>query len=884
MNRWIPGIVIGLVLLLSAVYSTPTLVGAPPDDDEGDFPSRVERLRGLAEVWGMVYYFHPALRDPQKQKAWETELLHAIPSVEAAETVEEYVMALQGMIAKLSDGGTTVLFSGEVDENGELVSSSLPIRLSRIDGQVVISAIDASAPGTELLAGGMEVLSVDGVPVEEYLVKWLPVASGRTERLKCAWLFERLLSGQPGSEAAVVVRDAAGKECSVDLARPDLDWNVSPPSLTVESVGDGRYVHVSMPSVLCPITGTPGIYSLYGLAEQFSQFMSESDHDGVILDLRAGAMEFGSSFFVDIPLPQMLAWFIDDPWLTSAGYAQRMHEGLQNPIRSMLSDSYGGAWTVRSGAAFGQSWEAFDDSPLVVLVDRGSFPSVAEYLAPLRESQRAVIIGEVGTWPMRQSYTYPLPGGLGFRLRLSVPWDGEGEVRLPVVEVSPSVEDLRSRRDVALETAVTILDDWKNRDALATTTVPPVGEPLAERPWPADSSLSHEERLLGLFKLWSAIRYFYPFPEMIAGDWNEVLSEFIPRVAAADDDYAHYHELQHMMARINDGHAFLGAGFPAQYRPPIEIREIEGEAVIVSIDRNQSFQNPDLAGLEVGMIVTEVDGKPIADCVEERLLWVPGATPQHRRYWAHNQLLTGPESTLVKLRVENGEGDARRAVLVRTVQTLTSDPSSTWGWLSEEIGFIDLTRIDNTGLEQAIGEFVEADGLVVDLRGYPSSVGVGMALDFFMDQAATVALIQIPLIYSPDADERGWRAISQRMGSGAIEAFEGAVVILTDVRAVSAAEYAQFSLLDSDRIVIVGEPTAGTTGNITYVEIPGPAYAGLTGEKVLHADGRPFQGIGILPDVGVHPTIQGIREGRDEILEKGIEVLCELIAQRRGND
>ena len=43
--------------------------------------------------------------------------------------------------------------------------------------------------------------------------------------------------------------------------------------------------------------------------------------------------------------------------------------------------------------------------------------------------------------------------------------------------------------------------------------------------------------------------------------------------------------------------------------------------------------------------------------------------------------------------------------------------------------------------------------------------------------------------------------------------------------------------------------------------------------KVLKHDGSQHHGIGILPTVPVAQTLKGVREGRDEVLEKGIEVV-----------
>ncbi len=54
---------------------------------------------------------------------------------------------------------------------------------------------------------------------------------------------------------------------------------------------------------------------------------------------------------------------------------------------------------------------------------------------------------------------------------------------------------------------------------------------------------------------------------------------------------------------------------------------------------------------------------------------------------------------------------------------------------------------------------------------------------------------------------------------------------------------------------------------------PGNIVLRFTGMGVRHADGRQLQRKGIQPHIRVDPTIDGIRNGRDEILEKAIEFL-----------
>jgi C-terminal processing protease CtpA/Prc len=42
---------------------------------------------------------------------------------------------------------------------------------------------------------------------------------------------------------------------------------------------------------------------------------------------------------------------------------------------------------------------------------------------------------------------------------------------------------------------------------------------------------------------------------------------------------------------------------------------------------------------------------------------------------------------------------------------------------------------------------------------------------------------------------------------------------------------------------------------------------------IYYPDGKETQRVGIVPDIEVKPTIQGVREGRDELMEKAVELI-----------
>jgi C-terminal processing protease CtpA/Prc len=101
----------------------------------------------------------------------------------------------------------------------------------------------------------------------------------------------------------------------------------------------------------------------------------------------------------------------------------------------------------------------------------------------------------------------------------------------------------------------------------------------------------------------------------------------------------------------------------------------------------------------------------------------------------------------------------------------------------------------------------------------------------------------------------------------------GKVVFLTDGRAISYAESVMGYVAGHGLGEIVGGATAGANGNVNPFSIPGGFRIMFTGMRVLKQDGSRLHAIGFQPTVPCQRTIAGVRAGRDEVLEKGIEII-----------
>ncbi len=146
-------------------------------------------------------------------------------------------------------------------------------------------------------------------------------------------------------------------------------------------------------------------------------------------------------------------------------------------------------------------------------------------------------------------------------------------------------------------------------------------------------------------------------------------------------------------------------------------------------------------------------------------------------------------------------------------------------------------------------------------------------LPYLIDKPATSEQWNVPIVTYPDRKQVTFATSRWPPIPPASPHLKAKIAFLTDERAISYAE-SYMAIVEYYKLgAIVGGPTAGTNGNIDPFTLPGGYTFIWTGMKVLKPDGSQHHGVGIHPTVPVAPTVRGIAAGRDEVLEKAIEVV-----------
>ncbi|HWM92500.1 MAG TPA: S41 family peptidase [Thermoanaerobaculia bacterium] len=377
-------------------------------------------------------------------------------------------------------------------------------------------------------------------------------------------------------------------------------------------------------------------------------------------------------------------------------------------------------------------------------------------------------------------------------------------------------------------------------------------------------------RLADVALAWNVFQHFYPYFDVVQTDWPAALREALTSAATDRDELAFLYTLRALVAQLHDGHghvALLSQDWQKYAALPLALRWIEDGLTVAAVVPGKADR------IRPGDVVLSIGGVPAAEALAKRERLTSGATPQWIRWNAVNRLVRGLIGESARLKIQPAEGEPYEVSLPYEVKFPYPDESrpEKISEIRPGIWYVDTGRIDDGEFLAAVEKLAAAKGVIFDLRGYPGKLSP-VVLQYLTATPIISARWNVPIVTRPDR-----QGMEFHFSNWSLEPREprikGKVAFLTDGRAISYAETYMGMVEHYKLAEIVGGPTAGTNGNVNPFELPGGYSFSWTGMKVLKHDGSQHHGIGILPTVPAVPTLKGVREGRDEVLEKGIETV-----------
>ena len=380
--------------------------------------------------------------------------------------------------------------------------------------------------------------------------------------------------------------------------------------------------------------------------------------------------------------------------------------------------------------------------------------------------------------------------------------------------------------------------------------------------------------LLTLFRLWNVIEYYAPNRSLTLHPWDEVLSTYI-RLVGAETDPVRFSRLYMRLIRdLNDGHAYA----------PIEM--LFGQRMLpvwpLQADGRLFVGYSGDSALERGDEVVAIDGEPLSERLELLREYASRSNEASLRRAARYYGLCTRRDTAEVVRRRAGVCDTLRVATVPygSVSPLY-DPAQLeqppFRLLADSVGYIYAGTFSREHLAQVVQTLPRTRALIIDLRTYPLKVD-GALIALIGQSLRTESVVVRQALYQtlalPGLFYRQEQWLFEDFGEVAArctEPYKGRVILLVDEMTQSNPEFQAMAFQSCPQTLTIGSPTSGANGSIVWIPLPGQMTS-FSGIGALYPDGTQPQTVGVRLDVEVLPTAEGLQAGRDEVLERALEL------------
>jgi carboxyl-terminal processing protease len=402
-------------------------------------------------------------------------------------------------------------------------------------------------------------------------------------------------------------------------------------------------------------------------------------------------------------------------------------------------------------------------------------------------------------------------------------------------------------------------------------TAPCIAAPARE-----PAALSQQDRVDIFEKVWRDIHDLYYDPAFHGVNWNQIHEQFLPEVRVAKDDDDFYAIMRRMTSVLHDAHTRFyspdqwkriklheraGLGFGAS--------EVQGKTAITAVEKDS---DADRAGIQPGMIVVSMDGKPIADRIAEAAAKrEPSSSSRADRLLVYRDVFSAALGSSVKIGLARADGSTFETTV--TAQVYPNAPNVGSRVLSSGEGYIEFDGFNpktEKEFKAALQKFRGAPGVIVDLRwnGGGELDAVVAIAGYFMNDKTLIAK------YSTRTGKPiSWFGgmvklkLDVEAGKHGEAIYTGPVILLVGPGTASASEIFSGGMQEIGRVKVVGTQTCGCVLGITKPrEFKGGSVLEISESMWMTPKGRKLEGDGITPDRIVAPTIADLQQKRDPVL------------------
>ncbi|PZX48335.1 S41 family peptidase [Algoriphagus chordae] len=378
-------------------------------------------------------------------------------------------------------------------------------------------------------------------------------------------------------------------------------------------------------------------------------------------------------------------------------------------------------------------------------------------------------------------------------------------------------------------------------------------------------------RLITLFRYWNIVEYFYPYKYQTDTDWDDVLTNMIPKFLNPPSEHDYNLAMLELVVSLDDSHAWYynekTESIFGEYWIPAHFKLIDEKAVITDY-YNDSLSKA--ADIRIGDVITKVNDQEVEAIFNQKEKYISGSNIPRKKHNAFSAIFNGSSDSVKIEYIRNNQTDTKtiKRYLLADLAIEKKEPEI-FEILEDNIGYINMGEIGNKDVEETMEALKDTKAIIFDIRNYPKGTLYSFAK--YISSSSNVFFN----VTAADLDYPGkfiWRTGRKTLPSDGLK-YKGKVILLANEQAQSHAEFTIMCLQTGDKVTTIGSQTSGADGNVSYLTIPNGYKTGITGIGIFYPDNTETQRKGVKIDIEVNPTIQGIIEGKDEVLERAIEFI-----------
>ncbi|MDR1221412.1 MAG: hypothetical protein LBL07_00850 [Tannerella sp.] len=370
---------------------------------------------------------------------------------------------------------------------------------------------------------------------------------------------------------------------------------------------------------------------------------------------------------------------------------------------------------------------------------------------------------------------------------------------------------------------------------------------------------SYKYQLLTLFRYWNVIYYYSPHKYLMDESWDKILAESVFPFFNATDKQSLETALLKLATSLNDGHAFIFNVDDYPYKEEYQyiIEKVEGKTII----------RTDAGGLNKGDIINCIEETDI-NCIRDSLsALIPASTQGNKEYRINCAVAKMMFSNETDVTVARND----RILKIHTSPVTSGKPyTGSFKRISDKTAYVDISFLITEEIDSMFQSFSDVSGVIFDLR--KSGPNFFDYILFCCHLNKDVIRME-PFIFN-NFEHPGSFYMTEGFSvpnSGKCPQFKKKMVFLINEFSQSFYETVALNARTNLHATLIGRPTSGALGRIVKVPLPGNYTACFSGVGLFSHDGTELQRKGIIPDIEVHPSLESIKAGKDEILEAAIE-------------